>query len=298
VTIKPPYHDLPSAYFVHVHLLFQTWYNRPVLGPAEQSTICDTVSEVCECRNYHLLAECIQQNRVEVLLSLRPQQSVTQVVTTLKSNLSRRLFLEHPQLEAQMGGRRMWAGSYKAETTGVVSTAQVKAYIDDQRHHHQVKLQAPHKFARYVAPDKASYQQFQHHGRSVYRLHYHFVLTTTDCLPVIDEAVAEYLARTFLRIGDAKCFMMLSFDILDSHVHLLIAARPTDAPQVIAEALMNNSSVMTLRRFETLKAHFSDDQLWIPGFFVRSLGRSTARVKAALQSARSTRKPTPSGVGT
>jgi len=281
-----PYSDLPSAYFIHVHLLFQTWYNRPVLKAAQRSTIRDTLDEICIHRGYHLLAEHIQENRVETLLSLKPQQSVTKAISTLKTNFSRRLFLEHPQLETQMGKRRMWAGSYKAETTGAASTAQIKAYIDKQRDHHQVKLQAPRKLARYAAPDKASYQQFQHKGRSVYRLHYHFVLTTKHYLAVIDDAIAEYLTTAFLRISDEKQFTMLSFDILDSHVHLLISARPTDAAQAIAETLMNNSSFMALRRFDHLKSRFPNNQLWIPGFFVRSLGRTTAQVKAAL-------KPTP-----
>ena len=282
MSLQPPYDNLPSAYFIHVHLIFQTWYNQPVLQAAQRLTVRDTLAEICDTCEYHLLTQRIRENRVELLLSLKPQHAISRVVQSLKANLSSRLFLQHPDMPAQMGKRRLWARSYKVETTGAATTAQVKAYIDDQRSHHQVERQAFRKLARYAAPDRASYQQFEHRGRAVYRLHYHLVLTTRHHQAVIDDAAATYLTETFLRLGDAKDIMMLSFDILDDHVHLLVAARPTDAPQTIAESLMNNSSFMTLRRFEPLRQRFPNNQLWIPGFFVRSLGRTTAQVKAAM----------------
>lgn len=286
MTLTPPYRDLPSAYFLHVYLSFQTWRNRQVLQGVSRETFDGLLAEICERCAYHLLALRLCDNRVELVLSLRTQQAVSDVLRKVKGNLSRGLFLAHPELEGVMGRRKLWAGSYRAETTGAASTAQVKAYIDDQRAHHRLDRTGRDAFlkvGRYAAPDRASYQQFEKSAHAVYRLHYHFVLSVKGQRVVIDEALADYLTEVFLRVGEAKGYQMLAFDILEEHVHLLLAARPTEAPQDMAEGLMNNSSVMALRRFPALVGRFPYGQLWTPGFFVRSVGRTTAQVKAALR---------------
>ena len=92
-----------------------------------------------------------------------------------------------------------------------------------------------------------------------------------------------YGASTLLVLG--SCWLFLSN--LDQLFPGNLKASPAldawrDAPQTVAESLMNNSSFMTLRRFEPLRQYFPNNQLWTPSFFIRSLGRTTAQVKAAM----------------
>jgi REP element-mobilizing transposase RayT len=70
-------------------------------------------------------------------------------------------------------------------------------------------------------------------------------------------------------------------EVLDEHAHCMISQKPTQTPQEVAEALMSNTSFLVLQKFAHLREYSPDGQLWVPGFFVRSVGeRTTAQVKS------------------
>jgi putative transposase len=281
---QPPYHNLPSAYYLHYYFLFQTRRNRPVLTGNVQHEVKGWIQEICSREDYHPLGLQMQETRLEVLLSLKPSHSIAKVAGKIKANVSRHLFLSHPGIETLIGQRHLWGRSYKVESTGAASTAAIKAYLDSQREHHNVVMQIPRQLLRYSVPDKESYREFRHKGRAVYLLNHHYVFSVKGNLHVIDEGMAQYLTDLFLKVCEVKGYELLSLEILDEHVHAIVSLRPKDTPQEVAEALMNNTSFLALRRFPQLQRRFPNDQLWTPGFFVRSVGnRTTAQVKFYLQ---------------
>jgi len=278
--LEPPYHDLPSAYFLHYHFGFQTRRNHPVFVGELHKQIITWLEETCAQENYHLLAHQVQEKRLEILLSLRPAHSVSQVVQKTKTTIARQVFVHYPETEALIGRRNLWANGYKVESIGAATTAMVKGYLDSQREHHSVQAQEPRALVRYAAPDRQSYRDF-HRGKAVYRLNHHYVFTVKQRPRVLNEEIAQYLTGLWLQICQVKEYDLLTLEILDEHAHCLISQKPTQAPQEVAEALMNNTSFLALQKYAHLREHFPDGQLWIPGFFVRSVGeRTTAQVKS------------------
>ena len=278
--LKPPYHDLPSSYFLHYLLLFQTRRNRPVFAGELREQVTDWLDEVCEEEGYHLLAHQVRERRLEMLLSLRPTHSISKVIQRTKAAIARQVFANYPETEALIGRRNLWANGYRVESIGAATTAMVKGYLDSQREHHVVQTQEPRSLVRYAAPDKESYRNF-HRGKSVYRLNHHYVFTVKQRPRVLDESIARYLTDLWFQICQVKEYELLTLEILDEHAHCLISQKPKHAPQAVAEALMNNTSFLALQKFAHLREHFPDGQLWVPGFFVRSVGeRTTAQVKS------------------
>jgi len=278
--LKPPYHDLQSSYFLHYLVLFQTRRNRPVFAGELQEQVTDLLDEICTREDYHLLAHRLQERRLEILFSLKPTHSINKVIQKTKANVSRHVFASYPETETLIGRRNLWANGYRVESVGAATTAMIKGYLDSQREHHPVQAQEPRALVRYAAPDKESYRNFRR-GKSVYRLNHHYVFSVKQRPRVLDEDIARYLTDLWLQICQAKEYELLTLEILDDHAHCMISQKPRHAPQEVAEALMNNTSFLTLRKFPRLRESFPDGQLWVPGFFVRSVGeRTTAQVKS------------------
>jgi len=280
MTLQPPYHDLPSAYFLHYLLLFQTRRNRAVFLGQLRQHVKAWLEGICAQEDYHLLASQVQDRRLEMLLSLKPAHSISKVVEKTKTAISKQVFVLYPEVEDLIGRRNLWANAYKVESVGAASTTMIKAYLDSQRKHHAVQTQEPRTLARYSAPDKESYRSFRK-GKVVYRLNHHYVFSVKQGLRVLDEEVATYLTSLWLKVCQVKQYELLSLEILDEHAHCLVSLKPKHTPQEVAETLMNNTSFLALQRFPRLREQFPDGQLWVPGFFVRSVGeRTTAQVKS------------------
>lgn len=278
--VAPPYHDLPSAYFLHYLLIFQTRRNRPVFVGQLREQVSTWLEEVCVQENYRLLAHQVRERYLEMLLSLRPSHSISKVVQKTKVSIAKQVFARYPETEDLIGRRNLWANGYKVESVGAATTAMIKGYLDSQREHHVVQAQEPTALVCYAAPDKESYRDFRR-GKAVYRLNHHYVFSVKQRPRVLDEAVAQYLIDLWLQICRVKEYDLLTLEILDEHAHCLISQKPKHAPQEVAEALMNNISFLALQRFAHLHERFPDGQLWVPGFFVRSVGeRTTAQVKS------------------
>lgn len=280
---KPPYTDLDrnAAYQLHYHFLFQTRRNRPVFEGEVADRIGDLFNDIADRRMYHILEAQIQPDRLETLLSLRPFHSPSRTVRMIKGPISHDLFATFPELEQQIGTHHLWGASYWVASSGVMTTAMIKAYVDSQWSHHQMTLQEPRVVSRYAAPDRESYLEFRKAGRAVFLLHYHFVFTVNGRHRIIDEETAEYLTNLILRICDRKDYIPLSIDLAEDHAHMVISGLPTHSPVEIAEALMNNTSYLLLRDSPRLNALFPQGQFWVPGFFVRTVGpKTTAQIKS------------------
>jgi putative transposase len=278
--LEPPYHDLPSVYFLHYLLVFQTRRNRPVFVGKLRGQIITWLDQACEQENYHLLGSRARDRYLEILLSLRPIHSISEVVQKTKVAIAKQVFALYPETEDLIGRRNLWANGYKVESVGAATTAMIKGYLDSQREHHLVQTQKPRTLVRYAAPDKESYRDFRR-GKTVYRLNHHYVFGVKRRPRVLDEGIAEYLTGLWLQICRVKGYELLTLEILDEHAHCLISQKPKHAPQEVAEALMNNTSFLALQRFAHLREYFPDGQLWVSKFFVRSVGeRTTAQVKS------------------
>jgi REP element-mobilizing transposase RayT len=80
---------LEAAYQLHFYLLFKTRYLRPLLGGNdEQGLIATVLDGVCVRDQYHVLDTSITPKHLRLLVSLKPEQTISGVVKTMKGNLS------------------------------------------------------------------------------------------------------------------------------------------------------------------------------------------------------------------
>jgi putative transposase len=278
---EQPYTDVKAAYQLHFNFLFGTRRSRDVLhGKVREQTIaiCD---DVCERFGYHKLDIEAHGDRLEAFLSLKPEHTISKTVQMLKGNISRTLFQEFPDLEQQIGRRNLWAGSYRVYSSGVATTAAIKAYLDSQYEHHAMTKQTPRALARYAAPDRESYLQFRKSRHAVYLLHYHYVFSVKHHAHVLEEEKARYLVDLMRRICETKGYALLTLEVAENHMHGLLSLGPKDAPQEVALSVLNNTSYLALRQFERLATLYPDGRLWMPSYFVRSVrSKTTAQVRS------------------
>jgi REP element-mobilizing transposase RayT len=172
------------------------------------------LEEICVEENYHLLAHQVREKYLEMLLSLRPAQTISEVVQKTKVAIARQAFARYPETEDLIGRRNLWANGYKVESVGAATTAMIKSYLDSQREHHKVQAQKPRTLVRYAAPDKERYRDFRR-GKAVYRLNHHYVFSVKQHSRILDEEIAQYLTGLWLQICRKKEYDLLTLEILD-----------------------------------------------------------------------------------
>ncbi|HKV73126.1 MAG TPA: IS200/IS605 family transposase [Gemmatimonadales bacterium] len=75
-----------------------------------------------------------------------------------------------------------------------------------------------------------------------FRLYYHLVWTTRDRAALIDAGVAGFLSNYLRAIAVREKAQILEIGIVATHVHVLLAARPTTVMPALIQALKGSSS--------------------------------------------------------
>jgi hypothetical protein len=81
---------------------------------------------------YHLLSSDMTDNQIRLLISLRPDHKVSQVVKRLKGNL------QH-QLRKTFNSENVLAKGYFARSSGKIDLACARQYVESQTSHHGYK---------------------------------------------------------------------------------------------------------------------------------------------------------------
>src|SRR5262249_2271239 len=93
------------AYQLHYYLCFLTRRAAAVFTTPERVGALEAVlREICERHEYHLLQSKVYPDHLRCLLSLRPAQSVSEVIQTIKAN-SARLFNAQFAMTPPLWGR-------------------------------------------------------------------------------------------------------------------------------------------------------------------------------------------------
>ena len=92
----------------------------------------DIIRRVCKEQEIEILAGNVRLDHVHLLLSFRPNQSISKIVQKLKGVSSRRLLQSSKLLQKEYWGRHFWARGYFAVTTGNVTDQVIAEYIKNQ----------------------------------------------------------------------------------------------------------------------------------------------------------------------
>jgi len=275
--VNPSFNSAASAYQLHFYLCFKSHSLRPVFaGDGIPEVITEELRGVCEREDYHLLESQVSPDHLRMLVSLRPEHTVSNVVNLLKGNLSRQLGLRFSAETPR------FATGYFASSSGKVDIETVREYVGSQVAHHGYRGRwteaLEYRNTRFKSP------AFQlNHCLTI--LTYHFVLVTVHRTAVFDETIAPKLFEYVNAVGDRHNFVIDRISMLPDHVHLVLEAAPTKSVEAIALALMNNTAHWMGKHYWGVLKQTDAWGVWQPSFYAGTAGEySTAQVKRFLGS--------------
>ena len=117
---------------VNYHLVWIPKRRKRVLVGDVQKRLRQIIWEVCQEKDWVVIALEIMSDHVHLLVNVPPNVAAHEVVKSIKGRSSRYLRQEFPHL---LKLPSLWTHSYFVSTTGNVSSETIRKYIEEQRHH-------------------------------------------------------------------------------------------------------------------------------------------------------------------
>jgi REP-associated tyrosine transposase len=270
-----PLTALSWAYQLHYYVCFRTYRRQQLFASTFASDVLlAVVREICERHEYHLLGSQVYADQFRCLLSLRPNQSISKVVQSIKSNSSREYAL---QLKLST---RLWARGFLARSTGRMRISAVRHYLDQQGKHHGYlsRLLPPVHRYRSTSPVMLS------SPHAVFELSHHLVFATNRRKGVFISSLGEALSEYWLKVADKRGFAIDQISVVPDHVHLVIRNAPKMSIEECALTLLNNAQHFVGQRSPNALIDARLDQLWQPSAYAGTTGpKSTALIKKWLR---------------
>ncbi len=101
-----------TVFDIHLHLVWVTKYRRPALNGEVALRLRDLIRDICGAHDVSILKGHVSKDHVHLLVSIRPQVTISRLVQWLKGKSAHHLLMEFPHLKKQFWGRNMWARGY------------------------------------------------------------------------------------------------------------------------------------------------------------------------------------------
>jgi putative transposase len=92
----------------------------------------DVIRQVYMSREIKILKGHVSRDHMHLLVSSPPGLSVSQMMQYIKGKSSYVLQQEFPELKRRYWGQHLWARGYFCASSGTVTDAMIKAYIEQQ----------------------------------------------------------------------------------------------------------------------------------------------------------------------
>jgi len=272
-----PFIGVPCAYHLHYHFCFQTKARRTRFSQngAPQS-LASTLESICSNCKYHLLGFNVEEDRLYCLLSLRPDDVVSVVARTLKSNMAREFNLQFPD---DTRDRSIWSIGYYVGSVGKASKTSAQRYIDNQGKHRGIRSQVSRELMRWINPRPPALRA----AHVTFDLSYHIVLATSARTSVFDQHIAPNLFTAMSVISETKGFYIERASLLYDHIHMLIKLTPSLSVRACIQELMAGTWRFMVERYKGVLKNTGAYNLWTESFYVSTVGHATtAQVKSFL----------------
>ena len=117
-------------------------------------------------------------------------------------------------------------------------------------------------------------KQYKLSGNVVYSSKYHIVWCPKYRRKVLTDAIAARLEELLRQKANELGVEIEGLEVLPDHVHLFVAAAPTDAPQYLANQFKGSTSRVLREEFPALKSRLPS--LWSRSYYVGSAGHVSA----------------------
>jgi putative transposase len=269
-----PLSDLSWAYQLHYYLCFRTHRRKKLFALVDHiDALSQELSQICERHGYHLLKAKGYSDHLRCVLSLRPSDSISKTLQTVKTNLSR-------ELGSRFGLQApLWADGFLARSVGRVRIDAVRNYLDSQSEHHGYAGRVCPPVFRFVAKNPIALTA----AHSVFDLNHHVVLATQYRRGIFGSRIGEELVEYWERVATKKGFAIDRATVLPDHIHLVVRIVPKMSIEDCVLALMNNGQHWFGVHCPQLLVQPGVSQLWQPSAYAGTSGKvTTALVKSFL----------------
>ena len=121
-----------TVYDLKYHIVWVTKYRYKVLQGEIAVATRDLIRQVCQAREIMIVKGHVSRDHVHLLVSAPPRMSVSQIVQYIKGKTSMQLQRDFPGLKKRYWGQHLWARGYFVASSGTVTDAMIKAYIEQQ----------------------------------------------------------------------------------------------------------------------------------------------------------------------
>jgi putative transposase len=275
-----PFNGVPCAYHLHYHFCFQTKFSRPRFSlPAAEERPAASLESICNNKKYHLLGQSVERDKLYCLISLRPDDVVSAVARTLKSNLAREFNLQAANPKGNTTDSALWSIGYYVGSLGKASKKAAERYINNQGEHHGIRDKQSRESMRWVNPQPPVLRA----AHVTFDLTYHVVLVTSKRTDVFDEHIAPDLFNAMIRVSAAKGFYIERMSLLYDHIHALVKLTPSLSIRDCVQDVMNHSWRSMFDKYKGVLKNTGAYNVWTESFYASTVGHATtAQVKSFL----------------
>ena len=115
---------------LHYHVTWFTRGKKPVLTPDRREALHAILQELSGRLGIQLEGVALQSDRVHLLVSVQPTESVGTVVRELKGRSALELLDRRPDLRVSLGGNLMWTETYGVSTVSPMGVERRKARLE------------------------------------------------------------------------------------------------------------------------------------------------------------------------
>ena len=113
-----------------------------------------------------------------------------------------------------------------------------------------------------------------------FELWYHFAWATKYRKKVFtNEKTKKEVEKLFREIALHYDMEIGEINVLSDHLHLTLSAPPRIAPSRAAQILKSVSTKKLFERYRWLKQHYWGGEVWVQGYFVKSIGSGLTKEK-------------------
>jgi REP element-mobilizing transposase RayT len=258
--------DLSFAYCYHAYLRWSTHRLQPhePLARINQAVLAELASPL----GIHLLGCNGSATEVRLLVSLKPDESISSCASKLKGKTSRWLrealrFSEPANLLSK---------GYFACTSGKSTTEKVNEYLNGQGEHHGYTARAlPPIFVQTYTPTAATEAGVQA-NHAFTRLQFHLVLATYRRRGVFGRDEARAVAGSWRELQAEVRFVLTKVSFVPDHAHVAVCLHPSVSPGGLAVSLMNRAQKVIFDNWPNAVITAGVERLWQPSAYVGSFG--------------------------
>jgi len=222
--------NLTAAYQLRYHIGLATKRKQLLFeAPAARELVTATLGEVCRRYGYHLLDHAVAANGLHLLLSLKPEHSVSAAVRAIKGNVWAAMRdAGRPQV--------VWSRGIFVRSVGSVAAPQIVAYVASQFEHHGHEATARWVPAGCQA-DLSQLSALRRSAHAVFELNYHFVFVVARRESLFDGDTIHGVLECLRQSADRQGLPVWGMEVVPDHAHLFVGLEPSSVPAGSGESL-------------------------------------------------------------